>query len=98
MFLESVERDDLQRPLMRGFRDDVGGRTVHVGLKPVGRSHTPPIARNESRESILRHWRDQVVADALLVLEKLGCDNRTDRVTPQVLGGGATTPIAKEAW
>jgi len=32
VFLESVERDDLESSLMRGRKDDVGRRTVHVRL------------------------------------------------------------------
>jgi hypothetical protein len=33
----------------------------------------------------------------LLVFEKLGSDDGTDRVAPHVLGTGAAAPIAKEA-
>ena len=32
VFLESVERDDLESSLMRGGKDDVGRRTVHMRL------------------------------------------------------------------
>ena len=96
MFPESLERDDLERSLMRGRKDDIGRRTVHVRPQPIGCGHAPPIAGNESREPILRHRRDQVVADALLVLEKLAGDNSTDRVAPQVLGTGVAAPITKE--
>jgi hypothetical protein len=97
MFLKRTERDDLERSLMRGCKDDVGGGTVQMRLKPVGCGHAPPIARYEPREAILRHWRDQVVADALLVFEKLGGDNSADRVTAKVLGTGVTAAITKEA-
>ena len=45
----------------------------------------------------MRHRRDQVVADLPLVLEKLGCDHRANRVATQILGTGVAAPITKEA-
>jgi hypothetical protein len=97
MFLESFERDDLERSLVCGREDDESRRAVHVRLQPIGCGHTPAVAGNESREPILRHRCDQVVADPLLVLEKLDGDNRANRVAPQVLGTGVAAPITKEA-
>jgi hypothetical protein len=96
VFPENLERDDLERSLMRGCKDDIGRRTVHVRPQPIGCGHAPPVAGNESRESILRHRRDQVVADSLLVFEKLVGHNSTDRMAPQVLGTGVAAPITKE--
>jgi hypothetical protein len=96
VFLESVKRDDLKRSLMGGCEDDVGCGAVLVRLEPVGCGHTPPIAGREPGESILRHRRDQVVADSPLMLEKLGGDHGADRVAPQILGTGVAAPIAKE--
>lgn len=97
VFPEGVEGDDLERSLMRGCEHDVGCRTVDMGLEPAGRRHAPPIAGYKPRESILRHWCDQVVAGASLVLEKFGGDDRADRMTPKVLGAGVAAAITKEA-
>ena len=97
VFLESVKRDDLERSLMGGCEDDVGCGAVLVRLQPVACGHTPPIAGRQPRELILRHRRDQVVADLPLVLEKLGGDHSADRVAPQILGTGVAAPITKEA-
>lgn len=96
MFFQSVKRDDLKRSLMGGCKDDVGCGAVLVRLQPVGCRHTPPIAGREPRESILRHRRDQVVADPPLVLEKLGGYDRTDRVAAEVLRTGVATPIPEK--
>jgi hypothetical protein len=44
----------------------------------------------------MRHRSAQVVADGLLVFEKLGGDDRTNGVTPAVLRTGRATPITEE--
>ena len=96
VFLEGVERNDLERSLMGRCKDDVSCGAVLVGLQPVGCGHTPPITRREPRKSILRHRRSQVVTDLPLVLEELGGDDRADRVATEVLGTGVAASIPKE--
>jgi hypothetical protein len=96
VLLQSFERDDLEGSLMRGCENDVRCRAVDVRLKPVGCGHTPAIARHQPGKAIVRHWRDQVVADLLLMLEKLGGDHGADRVAAKVLGAGVTATVAKE--
>ena len=96
MLLQSFERDDLESSLMRGCENDVGGGAVYVRLEPVRRGHAPAIARHQPGEAIPRHWRDQVVADLLLMLEKLGSDHGADRVAAKVLGAGVAATVAKE--
>jgi hypothetical protein len=97
VLLEGVERDDFERQPMRGCKDDVGRGTGLMRRQPVGCSHTPAITGHEPRKSILRHRRDQVVADAQLVLEELGGDNGADRVAPKVLRTGVAASITKES-
>jgi AcrR family transcriptional regulator len=97
MFPESVERNDLERALMRRRKDYIGGRAIRCGAQPVCCGHTPPIAGHQPREPILRHRRDQVISDSPLVLEKLGRDDRTDRVASEVLRTGVAAPVTKEA-
>jgi hypothetical protein len=41
-----------------------------VSLKPALRNHTPAITGLQTRKAVLGHWRDQVIADAALVLEE----------------------------
>lgn len=97
VLLQSIERDDLERPLMRGLEYDIGRRAIHMRSKPVRCGHTPAITRDEPREPILRHRRDQVVADAVLMFEELRGDNRADRVAAGILGTRVTAPIAEES-
>lgn len=97
VFTESIEWDDFESALVRGCQDHVRRRAIRVRPQPVPCGHAPPIAGRETGESILRHGRDQVVADPLLVLEKRRGDDRADRVAPSILGTGATAPITEEA-
>ncbi len=94
---ESIERNDLEGTLVSGREDDVGRGAIQVRSQPVGRSHAPPIARPEPRKTVLRHRRDEVVADPLLVLEKFGGDHGADRVAAEVLRTGATAAVTEEA-
>jgi hypothetical protein len=96
VLLQSFERDDLESSLVRGCENDIGCRAVYVRLEPVGCGHTPAIAGHQPGKAILRHWRDQVVADLLLMLEKLGGDHGADRVAAKVLGAGIAATVAKE--
>ena len=41
-----------------------------MSLKPTLRNHTPAITRLQTRKAVLGHWRDQVIADAPLLLEE----------------------------
>ncbi len=41
-----------------------------MGLKPTLSHHAPAIAGLQTRKAVLGHWRDQVIADAPLVLEE----------------------------
>lgn len=97
VFSEHFERDDLKCSLMRGRKDDVGGRPVEVRPKPVGRGDAPSIAGREPRESILGHRRDQIVSDPPLVFQEVGGDYGTDRVASDVFRPGVAAAIAKEA-
>lgn len=97
MLPQDIERDDLERSPMRGCEDDVGGCPVQMRPQPVGRGHTPPIAGHEPRKAVLRHRCDQVVADALLVLEELGGDNCADGMAAKILGTCVTAAVPEEA-
>src|SRR5947209_17855322 len=59
--LEDVERDDLQRPLVRGGQHDERPHPRLVRAQPVARGDTPSVARLEPREAVLGKRRTQVV-------------------------------------
>ena len=65
---------------------DGSGFALPVGAEPVRCRDAPTVTGNEPRESVLRHWRGEVVADAELVFEEFGRDNCADRVAAEVLG------------
>ena|SRR6266516_1937531 len=94
---ERSERNDLERPLMRGRKHDVGGRAVLMRPQPVQRGHAPAVAGHEPRKAVVRYRGDQVIADPTLVLEKRRGDHRTDRVAPAVLRTGTAGPVTVKA-
>lgn len=96
VLLEDLERDGLERSLMRRGKHDVRGCALDMRLKPARCRHAPPIPGNKAREAILRHRRDQIVADALLVLQELSRDHGADRVTADVFGTRMTAPVTEE--
>ena len=67
-----------------------------MGLKPTLSNHAPAIAGSQTRKAVLGHWRDQVVADTLLVLEEsrgYHCTNQMDRLVRP----GCAAAVAIEA-
>ena len=97
MLAQRLERDDVERPLVRRREHDVGGRAVAVRAQPVDRGDAPAVAGHEAGEAVERHRRREVVADRALVLEELGGHDRADRVAAEVLGPGAAAAVAVEA-
>jgi hypothetical protein len=90
------ERDDIKGALVRGCEHDVGGCAILVRSQPVRGGYAPAVTGHEPGEAVLLQRGAEIVADAPLVLEKLGRDHRADRVTPPVLGAGAAAPVAVE--
>ena len=66
-----------------------------VSTPPVGSGHTPPITGDEPGEPVLGHRGRQIVANRLLVFEKLGGHDRTDGMTPPVPGCGPTRTVTE---
>lgn len=97
VLLERVQRNDLKRPRVGGRQHYVGGGAIFVGPQPVERRYAPAVAGCQPREVVQRDRRDQVVADATLVLEERGRDHRTDCVAPPVLRAGPTAPVTEKA-
>jgi hypothetical protein len=67
-----------------------------MGLKPTVRNHAPAITRLQTRKAILGHRRDQVIADAPLLLEELRGYHRAHQMSCLIWSGGAAA-IAIEA-
>jgi len=93
--LQGFEGDDLQSHFARGGKDHRCCGAVVVCAQPVVSGHTPPVTGLETGESKGRDRGQQIIADRGLVFEKLTGDDRTDGVTPDVLLGGLTTPVAE---
>ena len=96
MLPEHLQRHDLQDGLVGGGQDDGCSCTVVVGASPVHRCHAPAVAGRQSREAVLGPWRGQVVADAALVVQELGGDDRADGVTSQVFRAGPAAAVTEE--
>lgn len=62
--------------------------------QPIRGSNAPSITGYQSCKSVLRHRRGQIVADSLLVIKKLGGDDRTDGVTSMILGSAGATAVS----
>ena len=97
MLLEHGQGDDLQCTLVGGGQDHIGGGTVMVGPKPVGRGHTPSITGHQAGKSELGHRGDQVVPDGALMLQEFGGHDRTDGVAAEILRAGVAAPVPVEA-
>ena len=76
---------------------DVGGDAGLVGTEPIDRGHAPAVAGHQAGEAVLRGGCAEIVADFLLVFQKLSRDHRTDRVASAVVRTGPATPVAIEA-
>src|SRR5690349_10692113 len=96
MLAQRLERDDVERPLVRRLQDDRCGYTGLVRRKPPQRNHAPAIAGPQPRKAEFGTRRAQVVADLLLVLEELRADNRADRVAADVIRAGAAAAVPVE--
>jgi len=70
---------------------------IEMRPQPIRRGNTPPVARNETGESILGHRSGQVVADLTLVVEKFFGDDRADRVTSDVFRACGAIAVPVEA-
>jgi hypothetical protein len=67
-----------------------------MGLKPTLRYHAPAITWLQTQKAVLGHWRDQVIADALLLLEEFRGYHGAHQMDRLVWSGGAAA-IAIEA-
>lgn len=67
-----------------------------MGLKPTLRDHAPAITGLQTRKAVLGHGRDQVIADAALLVEEF---RRYDRAHQMdcLSWSGAAAAIAVEA-
>lgn len=97
MLLQHGEWDDLESPLMSRCEHDVRGGPILVGPQPIACRYAPSIPGHKAEETKLRHRSAEIVTDATLVLEELGCDDRGDCVAAPILGSRPAAPVAIEA-
>ena len=67
-----------------------------MSLKPTLRNHTPAITGLQSRKAVLGHRRDEVIADAALLLEEFRCYYGAHQMDC-LRGPGGAAAIAIEA-
>jgi hypothetical protein len=67
-----------------------------VGLKPTLRDHAPAVTGLQTRKAVLGHRRDQIIADAPLLLEEFRGENRAHQMDCLIRPAGAAA-IAIEA-
>ncbi len=72
--------DHLQRSGVRGGQHHRWRHTSLVGLRPTFSHDAPAIARSQTWKAIIRYWRDQVIADAALMIKKIRCHDRAHQV------------------
>jgi hypothetical protein len=77
---QQAQVDHLQRPGVRGGQHHRWRHASLVGLRPTFSHHAPAIARSQTRKAIVRHWGDQVIADAALMIKKIRCHDRAYQV------------------
>ena len=97
MRLEVGERDELERSGVRGLEHD---RRRHPGLErlaPARGDDTPPVARLEAAEEVLRSRRREIVSDRLGEREELVGHHRADRVEAGVATLRAAVAVPEEA-
>jgi hypothetical protein len=97
MLAQNIKRYDLECALVRRGEHHVRSGAIAMRKKPVGGGDTPPVAGHQSRELVVRHWRDEVVADGPLVPEKLSGDHCAYCVAPVILRSCSATSVAVEA-
>ena len=77
---EHGQVDHLQRSGVRGGQHHWWRHTSLVGLRPAFGHDAPAIARSQTWEAIIRYRRDQVIADAALMIKKIRCHDRAHQV------------------
>lgn len=97
VFTQYFERHDLGRKFVCAGKHDRGSGAVHMGTKPVSRSHAPAVTRIQAGESVLRRRCSQCVSDAGLVIQKLAADDGTDGMAAYVAGIGVAAAVAVPA-
>ena len=94
---EKLERNDAQGIFVCSFQDNRAGRSGLLNLKPAGGTDAPAVAGLETRESVLGHGGDEVVAKGLGRGEEWGVHDAADGVDTEIVGAGVAATIAIEA-
>jgi len=91
------QRDQFQRALVRGLKNDTWSHVVLVSLLPTRGAETPAAAGLETGESVLGHGGREVVAGEFGELKELGRQFHTNGVRTMILIIGVATTVAKES-
>jgi len=96
MALEGGERDVVEDAFVAGFEDDGRGASRVVGLLPAQGAETPPVARLETWELILRPRGREVVSGVAAEGEELGRHLGAHDVAAHVVGVRPAVAITEE--
>jgi hypothetical protein len=91
---QCLERKVIEQTFVRGLEHEGRRHTGLMRLYPTGRAHAPLIAGLESRKTELGPRRTEIIADALLKIEKLCRQMNTSGVFPRIflIGLAASVP------
>lgn len=95
MLLQHVQRHHVEYSFMGRRKHNGCSSPVQVSPQPVGCCDAPSVTGSKTREAILRHRGDQVVANPALMVEKILGHDCTDGVTATIGGAGAAGAVPK---
>ena len=90
LLAQHLDRDELQRLLVRALQHHGRRTTGCVGLLPTHGADAPTVAGLQAAKAMFGPWRDEVVAALHLEVEKLDRHARADHVATEVAAIGAS--------
>src|SRR5438552_909910 len=97
VFLQLLQRDDLQRHSVGGLEHDLRGAAGSERLFPAVRTQAPAVAWLEAGEAVLAHRCREVVAVLLGESQELRRHDAANRVQPDIFATGVAAGIAVKA-
>jgi len=94
--LQHSQVDDFKRLRISGGQYHRRSDSGSLRLKPAFGNHAPPVARSQTRKAVRGCWRDQVIADAPLMIEELGSYDCADQMDG-LIWSTSTAAVAIEA-
>jgi hypothetical protein len=93
--LQLLERDEIERTLVRGLQKNRGRDSGVKCFSPAHGAQAPAVIGFQAMKAVLWPWRHQVIATHLRELQKLSRHARADHVRARIVFAGVATTIAK---